>query len=114
MREISRDRLVKDARRILENPFWIPDLKSDEYYLRLHDDHDGTYLGCINVSFDKAGDAWIITSKTHNGGSLRFRSFFGGGMSERVRNALMILAFAIKLDNEEKPQKKPQNKKPAK
>lgn len=35
---------------------------------------------------------------------LMFRSYDGGGKSQRVRNALMILALAIKLDNEEYPQ----------
>jgi len=42
------------------------------------------------------------------GATLRFRNTFGGGNSERVRIALMILALAIKLDNEERPQYKPE------
>jgi hypothetical protein len=104
MREVSQERLVKDTRRVLENPFWIPDLTTQECYSRLHDDHDGTCTGTINVKFSEDGDAWLSVIAEHNGQSLRFRSLFGGGMSQRVRNALMILALAIKLDNEEKPQ----------
>lgn len=34
-------------------------------------------------------------------GSLRYRNYAGGGQSLRVHKALMILALAIKMDNEE-------------
>jgi hypothetical protein len=101
-REVSVERLIKDAHRVLENPFWIPDLKSDEIYERVHDDHDGTFEGRLEVFFDKMGDAYIASSK-HPISMLRYRTWGGGGLSPRVRNALMILAWAIKLDNEEKP-----------
>ncbi len=103
-REVNQERLVKDARRVLENHFWIRDLDILELYERIHDDHDGTYEGSIGVSFSEDGDAWLDTQRNHHGGALRFRNSFGGGMSPRVRNALMILALAIKLDNEERPQ----------
>lgn len=102
-KEVKLERLLKDVRRVLENPFWIPELSSEEVYTRIHDDHDGTFEGKISIGFSHDGDAWIYVDKAHS--SLRFRTFFGGGMSERVRNALMILAYAIKLDNEKKPQK---------
>ena len=34
MREISQERLIKDTKRVLENPFWIPDLVSGKGYRR--------------------------------------------------------------------------------
>lgn len=40
----------------------------------------------------------------HPGATLRFRTFGGGGLSPRTRNALMILAEAIRRDKEERPQ----------
>ena len=96
----SQEDLVAAVRLVLESPFTIPDLTSREEYARLHDDDDGTGQGIISVMFGEDSDAWVNIA----GSSLRFRSFFGGGKSLRVRNALMILALAIKLDNEEYPQ----------
>ena len=101
-REISTERLVKDARRVLENPFWIPDLNGNDFFERLHDDHDGTFTGRLQVFFNSVGDIYISTDK-HHGPALRYRTEGGGGLSQRTRNALMILAWAIKLDNEKKP-----------
>lgn len=103
MKEVSTDRLQRDAHRVLEYPFWISDLKAGEVYERIHDDHDGTKEGRLIVQFTFDGDAWVTTDK-HRGSTMRFRTFGGGGQSQRVRNALMILALAIKLDNEEHPQ----------
>ena len=102
MREVSPDRLQKDARRVLEHPFWISDLSTDVSYERIQDDHDGTKEGRLIVQIDKNGDIWFKTDEHRN--SMRFRTFGGGGQSLHVRNALMILALAIKLDNEEHPQ----------
>ena len=101
MTEVSAEKLIEYARLILENPFWIPDLNDNDYYERLHDDHDGTFEGKIIVCFDKFGDVHIGTDRERNW--LRFRNSGGGGMSLRVRNAIMILALAIKLDNEKNP-----------
>lgn len=102
MKEIPLERLLKDTRRVLENPFWISELSSNVNYTRIQDDHDGTKEGQLTVDFTCDGDAWVFTDKHHQ--PMRFRTFHGGGMSERTRNALMILAYAIKLDNEERPQ----------
>lgn len=106
MKEVSQERLIKDARRVLENSFWISDVKENEVYERLHDDHEGTFKGKIVVCFDEFGDARIGTDKNRHW--LRFRNSGGGGLSLRVRNAIMILALAIKLDNEKRPQEQPQ------
>jgi len=99
-KEASVERLLKDARRVLENPFWIPEVETEVAYRRLHDDHDGTREGMLIVTFSPDGDAWVTTDK-HHGSSLRFRNHFGGGNSPRTRNALMLLALAIKLDEAE-------------
>jgi len=100
----SVERLIKDAHRVLENPFWIDEIEPDFSYERLHDDHDGTFEGKICVNFLSNGDAVIsVVDIRHRPSSyLRFRTPGGGGKSPRTRNALMLLALAIKLDNEEK------------
>lgn len=89
--------------RFLETLPWPSILRSNTLYSRVHDDHDGDYQGEVHISFSPDGDAWIETTRTHLGTPLRFRTPFGGTMSQRVRNALVILAFAIKMDNEERP-----------
>ncbi len=99
MEEVSLERLVKDARRVLESPFWIPELSSGESYEILPDDQDGTGKGVLSITFlPKTGDATISID---NRPPIRFRGSFGGGKNLRVRNALMLLALAIKLDNQE-------------
>lgn len=97
--------IEKEIKRILEISFWLPTLKTDTLYERTHDDHDGTFKGKIRVAFDMMGDAWVNVDR--QGIDLRFRSWTGGGNSQRVRNALMILAEAIRLDNEEHPEPEP-------
>lgn len=106
-REVSQERLLKDTKRVLEHPLWISEIEPGKPYTRTHDDHDGSGKGKITVFFSPDADAWIDIQPSHTDGPLRFRtgSFGGGGMSQRVRNALIVLAYAIKLDNEEKPQK---------
>ena len=99
----SQTRLMKDVRRVLETPFWIQGLEKNAMYERLHDDHDGEHKGTIQVAFSDDGDVWVTADLCFPGQMLRFRTFTGGGLSLRTRNALMILAEAIKRDNEERP-----------
>lgn len=73
---------------------------------RLHDDHDGTYSGNLWVGIGPDGDTWVNVTN-ENPGALRFRNHFGGGDSPRVHNALLILAYAISMDNATKPQTLP-------
>ena len=97
----SVEGLAEDTRRVLENPFWLSSLTTTEIYQRVEDDDDGTGKGILAVQFTPDGDAIIGVGYNK---TARFRTFAGGGKSLRVRNALMILAEAIRLDNEERPQ----------
>jgi hypothetical protein len=92
---------TKTIKKAVEKPYWLETLKTDTAYRRQHDDHDGSPKGGLMVLIDKMGDAYISTD---NNPWLRFRTWGGGGQSLRTRNALMILAEAIRLDNEDRPQ----------
>ncbi len=88
----------KRLREVLEGDIEFPDqISVDSAYEAVQDDDDGTGEGKIIVMFSKDGDAWVTTDK-HRGPALRFRGEFGGGRSLRVRNALVILALAVALD----------------
>lgn len=90
---------------LLEQPFWIQTLKTESVYQRMEDDTSGF----INVCIGKDGDSWITVMNEidpkQSSFSFRFRTpLIGGGESPRVRNALLILAEAIRRDNAEHPQ----------
>ncbi len=102
-KEISQEKLLEYAKKVLENPLFIPELSSSDSYERIHDDHDGTFMGGIQISM-VGGDIGVLAIDERGKVFLRFRDYFGGGQSPRVHNALRILALAIKLDNEEHPQ----------
>lgn len=80
--------------------FWNePSLKTMITYSRQHDDNDGGLPGVISVFMGADSDLHVSIDTWK---ALRFRDpEWGGGRSPRVRNALMLLALAIKLDNEE-------------
>lgn len=92
---------AKTSKKLLEASFWPDALRAETGYRRLHDDHDGTYQGWLGVYFDRMGDAYLSIDGSP---ALRFRTWGGGGMSERTRNALVLLAEAIRMDNEDRPQ----------
>lgn len=101
--EVHGDNIPEIVGRLLESSFWLPTLEASTRYDRLHDDHDGTYTGKLCVAIGADADAYVETTDTEMG-ALRFRvPMIGGGMSGRVRTALVILAEAIRLDNEERP-----------
>lgn len=95
--------------RILITPLGVDVLPSSTHE-RVHDDHEGTWTGCLQLVMSADGDMWIRTTapKQIGQGFLRFRGLTGGSASPRIHNALRILALAIKLDNEAMPlSKKP-------
>ena len=96
------ERLIKDARNVLENLPWPMELTTDVIYERLHDDDDGSRKGRLRVQFNAVGDAYVSTDK-HRGSPLRFRTELGGGNSPLVRNALVLLALAIQMDGRKRP-----------
>ena len=98
------EKLLFYVLQILENPFWISGLSTNEEYTRRHDDDDGSDTGYLVVMIDREGDVRVKIDGCRPGHYLRFRTNAGGGHSLRVRNALMVLAEAIRLDNEKRPQ----------
>jgi len=93
--------MMNPIRHLLENPTWPEGLEARKIYRRLHDDHDGTRKGHLSVVFSDDGDAWVSIPDARPGEGLRFRSYAGGGSSLRTRAALLILAEAMRLDEEE-------------
>ena len=89
-------------RKILETPDCPSGLQTGTFYNRVQDDCDGDLTQQLHVFLAGDGDMHIAISGDTR--SLRFRNYFGGGMSLRTHRALMILAEAIRLDNEERPQ----------
>ena len=100
---VERATLEKRVRAILEEPFWLNTLDPEKQtYERQHDDTDGKPEGFLMVSFGPDSDAYISIDMHP---MLRFRTEMGGGLSQRTRNALIILAEAMRLDNAERPQR---------
>jgi hypothetical protein len=97
---------------LLEWSPWHAGVNTMQTYKRRSDDTDGQDQG-ISVTFGPDNDAWFeirsFTKDRETGeskfdrGSHRFRTYFGGGSSLRVRAALIILARAIDLDQTENP-----------
>lgn len=88
---------------LLEGSYFPSSLQPNSAHSRRHDDTDGeTGLEQdLTVAISQDCDAWIVAG---GGKTLRFRNWFGGGMSLRTRNALLVLAEAIRRDAEERPQ----------
>jgi len=92
---------------VLENLSWPTLINTQTIYKRQSDDTDGKDQH-ITVAFGPDGDAWVrVESKGEGSSGLpihhRFRTALGGGNSHKVRNAFLILALAIKLDSEDRP-----------
>jgi len=102
---------MSDIKKALDEglPGWPPELQQMVRYTRLHDDHEGKYEGTLTVVIGPDGDAWVDFDNPR-GGAIRFRNFHGGGMSLRVQTALTLLAWAIMLDNKERPIQLPDQK----
>ena len=98
----TKDKPVEQRiKELLEEYFFPRTLKAGTPYFRTHDDCDGDMNEGIGVEIDRYGDAWVSV-KNRPMHSCRFRMpMIGGGASPRVRNALVILAEAIRLDNED-------------
>jgi hypothetical protein len=95
----SHEAVAAAMETLLESPFWPITLAPDAVYSRVHDDSDGRRGDehQLAVLFDRSSDAWVLLPGMT---SLRFRDPLGGGVSPRVRNALLVLAEAIRRDND--------------
>ena len=93
--------VARSMNTLLEGAYWPASLETRTAYSRTQDDTDGELSGHdLMVSIGPDGDAWVQTPQV-----LRFRTYGGGGHSLRVRNALLVLAEAIRRDNAEFPQR---------
>jgi hypothetical protein len=89
---------------LIERDFWPKSLAPDQIYTRLHDDRDGETGEEHQLRVYIAQDGDLHVFLPHSFESLRFRNYIGGGKSLRVRNALLVLAEAIRRENEQRPQ----------
>ncbi len=105
----TKPEIDKALHTLIEQDFWIDTLGPDELYSRIHDDNDGhttsTAENSLQVYIAQDGDLHVFLPGSQE--TLRFRNYFGGGKSLRVRNALLVLAEAIRRDNAERPQGRP-------
>ncbi|KKP68105.1 MAG: hypothetical protein UR66_C0008G0013 [Candidatus Moranbacteria bacterium GW2011_GWE1_35_17] len=92
---------------ILEDSYWIETVDIGKLYKQRQDDIDGSDepIQYLALGIDSSGNSDIhiaIYPGKHR--ELRFRNSFGGGKSERVRKALIIVMEAIRRDNEKNPE----------
>lgn len=89
--------------RVLIPDYSLPTLAPRVAYTRVQDDTDGerTHEHDLTVAIGPDGDCWVSAG---GGRSIRFRTWAGGGQSLRTRQALMVLAEAIRQDNAERSQ----------
>jgi hypothetical protein len=92
-RALEGDR-VEAVRRFLSSPVWPERLEARTPYDREADEGGG-----VRVFLSEDGDAFLSVASANM--ATRFCTLQGGGQSPRVRAALLILAEAIRLDNEE-------------
>ncbi len=94
---------------LLATYWWPKHLETMENYSVKRYEDDSRF-GMLTVTISEDADAWIDVLSEADPNELhtvmRFRTFIGGGQSPRVRNALLILAEAIRLDNKDRPQQR--------
>jgi len=88
---------------LIEGAYWPQSLEPRSHHTRRHDDTDGQRdtQQDLTISIGPDGDAWVVVAGAP---PLRFRTMAGGGCSLRVRNALLVVAEAIRRDNADRPQ----------
>jgi hypothetical protein len=80
---------------LLEVVPWPPGLRTEHGYVVTS--QDATPVSLL-VMVGPDGDAWVLVGEMY--WMYRFRTSFGGGMSVAVRNALVVLAEAIRRNEE--------------
>lgn len=114
LQKAVEDNPLEVVHAILDSDFWLSSLETMGFYSRFEEGkaerlEDDSPKGAISVGFSNDGDGWIqVLSKPDSDDyhtAFRFRMpMIGGGQSPRTRVALLILAEAIRLDNEKNPQ----------
>jgi hypothetical protein len=100
LKEDDPEAMLKIVQRILNTPFWLPTIDTQRVYQLTSDDSRDCWL---TVSFGIDGDGYIKTYSENMMESVRLRMpMMGGGQYPRTRQALLILAEAIRLDTEGK------------
>lgn len=89
---------TKEIRKILAGGVEC-NIISDGWLTRRQDDTDGSTAPEHEISVAQSLDGDMYVRQGFNT-ALRFRNFFGGGISLHTYNALRILAEAIKMDRE--------------
>lgn len=92
--------LAKAIDGLLAGAYWPRSLNTDDVYVRRSDraHGDAGFNQELMITFGSDFDAYIMPAFSMH--SLRFREYMGGGMSLHTRNALLVLAEAVRRDNE--------------
>lgn len=91
------DQRFEAIREQLDNISWPEGIDTMTPYRVPTDDSDGkANAPALIVTFSEDGDAWVETT-----GIVRIRTYFGGGRWHLIRAALLVLAWAIKTEQEE-------------
>ncbi len=104
----SNDVALRMVHKLLESHFWLPTLTINARYERNHDTREGND-GNVMVMITPRTEVWVRTWSDLPGGLVNFRPKAEDGHSPRVRSALLVLAEAIRLDNEDEAKRKGQS-----
>lgn len=90
---------------LLDSEFGLPGLTPGNTYGRIHplEGDGGLTELCVIILENRDVCVYIAGSDGESSLVLRFCSYEGGGTALRTRNALLLLAEAIRLDNLEHP-----------
>ena len=91
--------MKEQIHKILNTPFWLDSLDTLKYYSISHDENDGDTFQKIHLLITPDGDIRLRVSGSREFFRFRFPGQ-GGGNYPKVRNALLILAEAIRLESE--------------
>jgi len=101
---VTSDNVMQVLDELLDLPFWPQGVHSGELYQVQTDDSDGDPdYGWLMAQFSCDGDLHMkLTCDRGIPHDIRLRTYAGGGRHLGVRNAGLILAYAMKLDMEGK------------
>ncbi len=92
----------RELHALLESPHGNLTREQDFVCQVQHDDTDGEDTGFLTLTAQRNGDIRMMVDQRPCR-SLRFRTMFGGGSHLIVRNALLLLALAIHLEENHTP-----------